>query len=181
MSLLWTSAGRTRTVTGPDGDRPKGLMVALAPSMTLARELAQHGTESPDQLHVTLAYLPAEFQPKGAAALLPEVVERWAQQQVPLEGVIAGPGTFVNPDSHVLYLSVDVPGLPEMRQDLVQMLEANGLVVAKNHGFTPHLTLAYSNTHIRFLPKVPRHPFPVSEVWACTGPTWEAFRLKGKR
>lgn len=181
MSLLWTSAGRTRTVSGPDGERPDGLMVALVPSMSLARELAQHGTESPEQLHVTLAYMPGDKQPRGAGELLPEVVERWARDQAPLAGVIAGPGTFVNPDSHVLYLSVDIPGLPEMRQSLVEMLKANGLVVADNHGFTPHMTLAYSNTHVRFLPKVPRHDFPANEVWACVGNTWEAFRLKGRR
>ncbi len=43
------------------------------------------------------------------------------------------------------YLSLDLPSLPQARQDLVTALVAAGLAPSEQHGFTPHVTLDYAN------------------------------------
>jgi hypothetical protein len=42
-----------------------------------------------------------------------------------------------------VFVSPDVPGLPELRQSLVDWIERSGFDYAQNHGFTPHITVAY--------------------------------------
>jgi 2'-5' RNA ligase len=121
-----------------------GAMVALYPPTHVAERLALSGGEPPEQLHVTLAYL-------GKAARLRElgrlrsVVAGCAAAMPPLTGVISGLGLFTAGEKPVTYASVDVPGLPERREALVAALRASGYPVSGEHGFTPHITLAYAD------------------------------------
>lgn len=132
-----------------------GVMVALYPPNDLAGDLAldDESAEDPDELHVTLAYLgklsdlTSEQQDR-----LTKVVEGFAHTAAPLDAVISGYGVFAPPSSPgaedvtpVTYLSVDAPDLPSFRQRLVEALQAGGFPVAMNHGYTPHMTLAYGD------------------------------------
>lgn len=134
-----------------DGGTNTSAMVALYPTPEVAEKMAVSGGLAPDALHVTLAYL----GPEAVLLLDREAVEAaigpLAAMSEPLEGVVAGVGRFTpgypaGQDPWPLYASIDLPTLPEFRQRLVHALEAAGLPVARNHGFMPHMTLAYVGT-----------------------------------
>lgn len=132
--------------TEADDEPHDGVMVALFPSMEVARQLAVKGGEKASQLHVTLAYLGKAAALDGeAASNLLTLVEDFARRHGPLSGEVSGVGYFKNPEGVVTYASVDLPGLPDFRQDLVDYLDAADLPVSRDHGFTPHMTLAYAD------------------------------------
>lgn len=126
-----------------DGKPSTGAMVALFPPPELATELALDGGEEPADIHVTLAFLgeaggPARREKVAAA------VRKWAAECPPLAGEISGTGRFVSGPKPVTYFSVDLPGLPAERERLVKALKAAGAPPSEDHGFTPHLTVAYA-------------------------------------
>jgi 2'-5' RNA ligase len=123
------------------------VMVALYPSPEIQAKLALEGGEPKEELHVTLAYL-GRVSEIGADLLeeLANTVRRFAERHACLEGTIGGFGRFSASESSdgkdVIYASIDVPSLASLREKLVMELE--GLAPAKReHGFTPHMTLAY--------------------------------------
>lgn len=124
------------------------VMVALSLSPELAASVAVPGGEAPETLHVTLAYLGdvSDLSPE-ALTRLPEVVQAFSVLAYPLEGEVSGVGRFLGdrlePSPDVFYLTLDLPALPEWRQDLIDTLEAQGLPCRHDHGYTPHVTLAY--------------------------------------
>lgn len=126
----------------------KGVMIALWPNPTTAARLAEMGNEPSEDLHLTLAYLGTTdeltpFQIARARQVVSEMARKWK----PLPAKIAGVGRFsaskTSDGKDVIWASPDVPDLPEMRHELVQRLEAAGLMVKKDHGYTPHITLSY--------------------------------------
>ena len=125
-----------------------GAMVALVLPLEVATALAVPGGEPPQDLHITLAFIPngAELAP-DIQHLLQDVVADFAEQWSVVEGRIAGLGRFNATEwsdgKDVVYASLDAPCLPELRQELVAALESAGVEVAHNHGFSPHVTLAY--------------------------------------
>jgi 2'-5' RNA ligase len=128
-----------------------GVMIALFPDVRAARAIAgQAGvTEPVEDLHLTLAFMgdSSEFPQSNDKARVVEAVKQWAiEQGKPLKGAINGLGRFFNAesdDTNAVYVSPDVPGLPELRQSLCDWIEASGFDYAQNHGFTPHMTVAY--------------------------------------
>lgn len=127
-------------------------MVALYPPRAVASALNVTG-QLPDalpveEMHVTLAFLGPEAVTQLDRAAVEAVLRPLAAASEPMEGTVSGVGRFsagypAGQDPWPLYASVDVPALPEFRQDLVDALEAAGIPYARNHGFTPHVTLAY--------------------------------------
>lgn len=116
---------------------------------TVATELAVPKGLPPGELHVTLAYLgkitevddPAEFLQVLLAA-----VSGVAEGHEPVEGAVSGIGRFNGTDEaegDPFYCSLDAPGLDELRVDLVRALRDAGLKPSAEHGFTPHITIAY--------------------------------------
>lgn len=140
---LSSSDTRESPVTKADGADLEGVMVALYPSPKLAKKLAIPNGEPAEQIHCTLLY----FVDKAADrddwdTLTPALTEVCSTHKV-LHGKLAGFGRFQNSDSDVLWASPDVPGLVELRMDLLKAAEDAGFEVNKEHMFTPHLTLAY--------------------------------------
>jgi 2'-5' RNA ligase len=126
-----------------EGGTNTGAMVALFPPAELATKLAIDKGERPDDLHVTLAFMGKAGGPKPRDAAL-AAVRAWAKKCPPLEGTISGAGQFVGGPAPVTYLSVDLPDLNAQREALVKGLDGAGTPVNRAHGFTPHMTLAYS-------------------------------------
>lgn len=124
-----------------------GVMVALYPSPDMAATLAQPGGEPAEDLHVTLAYL-------GDAATLedPErlrqAVAEWAAETAPIAGTVSGTGQFTAGPEPCTYASVDLPTLPAAREMLINGLWRTGFQASREHGFTPHMTLAYDARHV---------------------------------
>lgn len=173
-----------------------GSMVALFPSTAQASQIAVPGGEDSNDLHVTLAYLPQA--PEGDDVdRLKGLLSGFAAGHSPLSGSIGGKGTFPPSESSdgkkVSYAPVDLPGLPEVRQRLVDHLNNAGFKVADNHGFTPHMTLKYGDDDVPDVPHTPvtfdhlsvalgndRHHFPLAAPERVTTEEAHKRTAKGK-
>lgn len=146
----------TRAVTRASGHT--GAMAAFFLGHEAASALALSGGEPPEQLHLTLAFMGQAADMGDADAVL-QAVREHAEGAAPLTGRVAGIGRFTNvPEGakHVVYASVDAPGLVAYRQALVQAIEdSGGGSVDTLHDFTPHITLAYVD---------PEEPTPIESV-----------------
>jgi DNA-binding ferritin-like protein/2'-5' RNA ligase len=129
---------------------PSGAMIALYPPSNVTPQLtAIGGTDgtSPDDLHVTLVYFGDVDELAASTDLdqLAAAVGEFASRTAALEGEISGVGRFSG-DSDMgdpWYASVDVPGLVQFRNSLLDLLDDLGVSYKTNHGFTPHITLGY--------------------------------------
>lgn len=138
----WEDA--VNAATPPDGPHT-GVMVAFYPTTAQQQEMAVEGGEPAEKLHLTLAYLGevgAELQPEDEAKVI-AAVSAWAAQQEPLSAVTNGHGIFEGGPTLVTYASVDSPQLPAARQALVEALDKAGVPSTQDHGYIPHMTLAY--------------------------------------
>lgn len=158
-----------------------GVMVALPVPEVLAQQIAALDgvTEPPEQLHLTLAYL-GDSASSALSSRLAEalaVVERWAAQVAgPITGEINGAGRFFGSEgdgTNAVYLSPDLPSLPGARQALCAALEAAGLPPIQNHGYTPHITVAYVDADAP-TPDLRPEPWPVrfDRVLLAWGDAW---------
>lgn len=127
-----------------------GCMVALFPDEETAAKIASiaAASEPAEALHVTLAYL-GTAGPDTDHDPVTEVARGWAQATPPVEATISGAGAFTQGEQPVLYASVDAPGLEDHRQHLARALAAAGHPPSSEHGFTPHMTLAYGGTEVQ--------------------------------
>lgn len=125
-----------------------GIMIAWFPPAGLSDRLAQDGGELPEELHVTLAYLGKQTAlMDDQVQLLKDTVEEYCARFAPLHGTLGGNGRFPatpsSDDKDVLIKMMDVTLLEKFREGLVEELGAKGISVVRNHGYTPHMTLAY--------------------------------------
>lgn len=140
----------TATSKADRSDDP-GVMIAVRLPENTAAAIAMSfadGGEPPSRLHCTLAYLGRMSVVGTEGLLLASDAIRCATSAVPiLRGCLSGIGRFSGGPSSdgkdVIYASVDVPGLTDLRHRLVQELACRGLVLAGDHDYTPHVTLAY--------------------------------------
>mgnify|MGYP006316942405 CR=1 FL=1 len=127
---------------------PTGVAVVLPLPQDIAAELAVDGGLPADDLHLTIGMIGQRADMTDvqlAEALL--AVRDAGICCAPLNATIGGIGRFMaSPGSDakdVVYLSVDSPALIELRDEVEDALEARGLELMADHGFTPHITLAY--------------------------------------
>lgn len=128
-----------------------GAMVAFEIDLDTAASLVNAARQSgldavaPEELHLTLAFMPGRDEDKRDD--IENALRTFANSGKAIEGTIGGIGRFnaseFSDGMDVIYASFDAPDLPEFRQDLIAALNDTGAVVATNHGFTPHITLAY--------------------------------------
>lgn len=157
-------------------DNSTGAMVALYPSPEAAQQLALDGGEPVGELHLTLAYLGKAAQVEDPERLA-QVVQGVAATTPPLKGEIAGKGHFTAGPEPVTYASPDIPGLPTFHQRLIEALKGAGYEPATDHGFTPHITLAYEHVD----PDVPNLPLEFGDVCLVLGGQRQSFPLTGKQ
>jgi 2'-5' RNA ligase len=125
-----------------------GVAAMLYLPADVAKRLAVKGGEKAEDLHLTLAFMgdTAEIG-KDALAKAQQACEGVCSKAKPVAGRISGLGRFnasKNSDGKdVLYASVDSPALTELRQEMVKALEGAGVPANTEHGFMPHVTLAY--------------------------------------
>lgn len=144
-----------------------GVMVAFYPYPVQAAELAIDGGESPENLHVTLAYLGDVGQDlaEDRREQFVNVVTGWAAGQAPVSAIINGIGLFTTPEP-VTYANIDSPQLPALHQSLHAVLRAAGFAPYANHGFTPHMTLIYGDRRDLDLPAAELRFETVTVAWA---------------
>jgi 2'-5' RNA ligase len=123
-----------------------GVMVALRLPPAAAGRLAlgTSGAEAAEDLHVTLVYLgdSDELDP-NALGRLHDGLSALAARTPPVSGRVTGYGRFTNDEEDVLWAGLDAPDLAELRHEVLQEARGAGLEPAGDHGWTPHVTLAY--------------------------------------
>jgi 2'-5' RNA ligase len=130
-----------------------GVMVAFRLSPATASALAIPGGEKAEGLHVTVAYL-GRYSGLGPEGILiaGEAVQDVAAYYPPLEGTVGGVARFPKSPSSdgkdVVVALVDVANLERLHVDLVTALEQRGIGVVQNHGYVPHVTLAYVDPEV---------------------------------
>lgn len=119
-------------------------------ALMLDRETAERyaldidGALPAGDLHITLAYLGDMAAIKQGKRVLAAAATDFAERFAPIAGRINGVGRFsADGDADPFYLSFDSPQLPDLRQSLIHWLELTGFSPVLNHGFIPHITLAY--------------------------------------
>lgn len=114
---------------------------AIADGLMLPDEAEMERAEN---MHVTLAFLPDVTKTKGFSDETLRMCKGLASTYGPLKCKVQGYGVFNGADGkRVLYASLDNPDLPRVRESVCQVLEACNVPYAKDHGFEPHITLAY--------------------------------------
>jgi transcriptional regulator with XRE-family HTH domain/2'-5' RNA ligase len=126
-----------------------GFMVGLWLEPAAAQALVLPEGEPAEALHITLCYC-GDMAQVGEVlmARATAAVEQVAQRHAPLQGQIGGVGRFLaSPTSEgreVIYAAPDVPWLAELRDAVANTLRMAGCAPSLNHGWTPHITLAYA-------------------------------------
>lgn len=156
-----------------------GVMVALYVPHKVARLLElesdhpQVEATPPEEMHVTLAYLGPKEGLEDKRGAIEKVVQGMAEGHTPITGKLNGLGRFSaakeNGMLEPLYANFDSPGLGKFRQELVEKLDKAGAPAMMNHGFTPHITLAYvppmPSEGLRLPPNLPILPESLSLSW----------------
>ena len=134
------------------GSNP-GIMIAFRISAGVAAQLPiDHPNAEPtENMHITLAYLGRlDNVGENAVSRAIQACSEVAAVTPEMSGRLNGVGRFMasktSDGKDVIYTSVDVPGLAEFRTDLVRALEQNHVDVKSDHGYVPHITLAYIDT-----------------------------------
>lgn len=171
--------------TAPDKDDtvladPKltGVMVALYPDPDAAKKIAVRGGDDPEDLHVTLAYLGKTTDQAGdgltleaATSKIVAAAQSAAATYQPLSGTVGGVGKFPDHGDGVpVFAPVDVVGLGAVREAVVDALEAQGLPVKTDHGFTPHMTLGF-NLDMNLIPDSEPVPVEFTHLVVAVGGT----------
>lgn len=171
-----------RALLRADGGR--GVAVVLPLPAAVAVEMAALGGERPEDLHLTLAYLGPDATP-DLLTRVRTVVAAWAASTAPVSATLGGIGRFFAGRDKLdpVYLSVDAPHLSEAREALVRDLAAAGVPVSKEHGFVPHVTLAYvpqtTGVTLSNNPNQPNTTLTFTEAAVWSGDLREAFPLGG--
>lgn len=132
-----------------DGDLEKqhtDAMIAYILPPGQQKALAVEGGEDAAELHLTLLYLGKELTEEQITTVQ-HVVREVAAGLAPLQGTVGGKGRFPaaagTEDRDVIVRMVDVPRLEALREALISALRIAGVEPVLNHGYTPHITLAY--------------------------------------
>lgn len=165
-----------------------GAMIAHFPGEDVKAQLAKLAAdhfgdkaERADNLHLTLAFLGeaadlGDDDPMELSNCLASLSQRLA----PMKGEINGITRFMDNDPHAIVVNADVPGLNTLRSWLFSEVRGAGIEPVVNHGFTPHLTLAYvsagqSVPDIQFSPI----PFTLDSITLAVGDDRKVFPLSG--
>lgn len=160
-----------------------GVMIAAWPSETLAQQLAIPDGEAADDLHVTIAYFGKELTSQ-AIDTIHRVLARVCESFPPLlDGTLSGEGRFpANPSTEgrdVLVRLADIPRLETLRERILIELEALDIEAFRNHGYCPHMTMAYVDPLNRQLPPMKTFPFPVERITLSVGKLRVHYPLSG--
>ncbi|HMH94157.1 MAG TPA: 2'-5' RNA ligase family protein [Streptosporangiaceae bacterium] len=115
-------------------------MIALYPPPETAEKLAVPDGLSAKSMHVTIAYTgdAADVDPKALKAVAKALAAR-----PPFTATISGHARFTGGEQDVIVALVDAPELETLRSDARKALDAAGIAIPSEHGFTAHLSIRY--------------------------------------
>lgn len=165
-----------RGVKADGADDPAGVPVAVVLPLPALSEQAYAILGDPalhaQELHMTLAFLGRRVLSDEQAAVIVSTVRKWAEGLAPIPALLNGVGRFAGTDpakGDPVYLSVDAPRVTMERPSLVKALRDAGFPPASDHGFVPHVTIAYvpadAPTPVARVEPIEVR-FPVVALWA---------------
>lgn len=127
---------------------PSGVIVGWFLNSWEADKLALPGGEPASDLHITLGYFgDASAMSADQQRKLIGVTSEVALRHTELEGELKGVGRFSNgQETDPFWVGADIPGLAELRDDLISSLETAGIPTTgfgAGKSFVPHITVAY--------------------------------------
>lgn len=132
-------------------------------------------------LHLTVVYLgeAADLPPEQNNALtkcLPMLTDQLAS----LSGNLNGIGRFQDHDPNALYANVDAPGLAQLRALLIYLARQCGIEPVLEHGYSPHVTLAYLPAAVP-TPSIQIAPIPcqIEAITLAIGDQQTVYPLRG--
>jgi 2'-5' RNA ligase/phage head maturation protease len=155
---------------GAESQAGRGVMIALRLPANVAASIAHPDGTPAEHLHITLAYLGDAEDLGGHPDDLRDIITPAVAEHGPLTGSIGGIGRFPDQgDGEPTWVPVDVPGLAELRQRIVDVLTTSvySEKLRTEHGFTPHVTLGYDLPDVR---PVPPTPVTFDQVAVVRGP-----------
>lgn len=169
-----------------------GAMVAFFLEDAFAKKLAiqpgdvPEGSEAvaPEELHITLAFLGDSSRLNDDTRdRASKVLQDFAGKFAPLTGAIGGAGKFLKltEGRNAFFAQPDVSGIQELRQELVKALLAVEVPVDMNHGFVPHITLAYLPEDSTMSVELPVEPFKLDRLALSWGLERDYFPMTGER
>lgn len=164
------------------GNVDKSAMVAVFIPGEIARKIAVKDGNVPEDLHITLVYLGDEYAETGDREAIEHVLHHIASEHDPINGVINGRGTFELPDgANAHFLTLDSPGLPALRQHIIDALKDADIPVVENHGFVSHITLTYSSDKTPPDVTLPKEAIHIPALVLAWGNERSAFPFIGER
>ena len=123
-------------------DEHTSVMVAFFLPPEDAEALSIEGGEEPEIMHITLCYLGKKDGLDRET--IQRVCEEYATTAQPIKGKVGGFGVFnTEKDGRAVVALFDSPEIDEFQYALAADLEDEGVPVAHDHGFNPHITLTY--------------------------------------
>ena len=175
------------TAAAIENDYSDSVMICLKPSDEVLQTIADMDecTEDLSDLHLTLFYFGDSADIGGQPGL--DRIHRGLYDFAlhggyrGLTGILNGFGIFQN-ESDTLIGLWDIPGISEFRTHLMAKIREHGVETrVENHGFTPHLTLAYDDAEILKVPRVPvaleGREERFTSVWLVWGEEWTEVTL----
>jgi 2'-5' RNA ligase len=124
-----------------------------------------------DEMHLTLVLLDDAKSLTPKLPLVQSCLEQIASEYSAIAGKVGGLGVFTPDGNHddteipnPIYYSFDAPGLSEFRNDLTTRLKNLGLPVNEQHGYTPHITIGYTESGTKGSEVLPHIEFTPVEV-----------------
>jgi len=129
----------------------EGCMVGLFIPEETCNKIKIDGGEPTKNMHVTLVYFQDKAADRDDWDEVNKIVEQIANQTPILQAKIGGYGLFASTgedkqEGGVLWATVDIPGLAELKVKISEACEEAGFLENKEHGYTPHITLKHGWT-----------------------------------
>jgi 2'-5' RNA ligase len=131
------------------------------------------------ELHITLIYL-GDTRTLNKVDII-RAASEYATYQAPIKGKLQGLARFINgQDVDPLVCTFDSPQMPQVYSGLVSFLDTNRIPYHKEHGFIPHMTLAYIPKDAE-MPIETIEPIEInfSEIYIVSDNEWLPVTLSG--
>lgn len=160
------------------------VMVAIKPPRRVRRwleRLAAPGAVDADSYHVTLLHIRGADLSKAGFAALCEAVATTCRTHKHFAAKIGGFGYFQDSQPKpCVWASVDSVALTDVRNSILANLKGSDVKVSDEHGFTPHMTLGYTEHARKWKPgRVKRMPeWTAKSLYVVKDDVWTRVPLK---